>query len=81
MKKVRQVMYWLSVILPLIDAIRGVKDGVKKAAQDAANDIARAQRINFEAEQKRLFDEANSSVQIFETKADERREDNEEKKL
>lgn len=46
------VAYWLSVVLPVIDAVRGVRDGVKRAG----GDILREAR---EVEERARWDEAN----------------------
>jgi len=51
-KAVKAVFYWLSIILPLIDGVRGVRDGIKKSGEDLLNDVKNAQ-------QKRLWEEAN----------------------
>lgn len=36
MKGLKAVFYWMSVILPVIDALRGIKSGIKKGRDDAA---------------------------------------------
>lgn len=61
MKTVKVVFYWLSIVLPLIDVIAGIKDGVKRAAQDTADDIAKAARVKVEAAQRELWERANAA--------------------
>lgn len=62
MKKIKVIFYWASIVLPLIDAILGVKDGVKKAAQQTADDLQKAAIEKKRAAERELWDKANGVV-------------------
>lgn len=55
----KKVFYWLSIVLPLIDAILGVRDGLKKAKQDFVKDTESSLDIIAEQKERDLWDRVN----------------------
>ena len=47
MKKIKQILYVISVVLPIIDAITGTINGLRKGIKQAGND-----RFNKEQEER-----------------------------
>lgn len=56
-----KIFYWLSIILPVIDAVRGVVVGVKKGLDDSAREKA-------EKLQDEMFRKANEGGAIIDDK-------------
>lgn len=58
MKKVKNVvgavMYLCSVVLPLIDAIRGIKEGIRGGRIDFKNDLELQRRVRDEEIRRRI---------------------------
>lgn len=80
----KKVFYWVSVILPLIDGITGIVDGIKKAKNDAVKEVRadvsavasklaqekllKAQRELWEHVNKAVFDVHESTKEVTTTR-------------
>lgn len=49
MKILKAILYWLSVIPPVIDALKGAVSGVKKGLEDVRNKHDLEEREKFDA--------------------------------
>lgn len=51
MKLIKAILYWCSVIPPIIDALKGAVEGVKQGLQDVRN--------KHDQDERERFDKAN----------------------
>lgn len=61
MRKVKIVLYWITVLPAVLDALKGAYNGIKKGLEDIKDLNAKSKA----AENQRAFDEANCDEHKF----------------